>query len=347
MTKEELAHWREYNDWIACLAAASEGGLAQLADAKIANQKEFNNMVRGLVDSFAVHGKMHENEKTGDVLKLDYADLDGRTCIKLFTLAGFKAELKEGRKNQGNVGFAIPGKSLPDAFNTDTGGREGFGFKVSMPKGELNKWANMAFNTVRGVTTVLDHHAWFSDPDSSAAGKLYKWLTDYGYLKRTNELDRVLDFVTAIDSASYFGYSFNKRGDKKIQLENKKIFDESPRTLIGMVQFVPYSNFDKLFEFVSDKNFDATKQLTKEQMVDLGIIPPDTDFDPIDATVDKIVSEHGKFPDDLSKEIAGNKLDLILFSLLRSLPTVAKNNAPEVAIQVDVEAIKPKINAFR
>jgi len=313
MTERELAQWRQYNDWVMCLAAASEGGLAQLADANIEDQKVFNDMVRGLVESFAVHGKIYENPKTGDVLKLDYADLDGRACIKLFTLAGFNADLKEGRpklkdgkEDRGNVGFAKPGKSIPDVFNTDTGGREGFDFRVSLPEGEPNKWANLAFNTIRGVTTVLDHHAWFSDSKSSAAGKLYKWLTDYGYLKRTKELDRVLDFITDIDSASYYGYAFDKRGDKTIQAENKKTFEESPRTLIGMVQFVPYEKFDELFKLVSDEKFDATQQLTKEQMASLGIIPPDTNFDAIDTVVEKIVSEHGQFPSGLPKEISDN-----------------------------------------
>ncbi len=271
MTTAELARWREYNEWAVCLAAASEGGLAQLADPKLEDRVEFNDMIRGLVDVFAVHGRVQE--KSGQVKKMDYADLDGRTCIKLLSMAGFKTNLQEGEnKETGNVDFSVPGKAVKNAFNTDTGGRDGFSFNVSLAKDANPRWQNIAYNKIRGVTTVLDHHAWFSNPDSSAASFVYGWLTEHGYLKRTKELDRIMDFVTTIDSMSNFGYGYNRRGDTKLRTEIKHVFERSYRTLVGMARYVPFEKYDELFRLVSRKDFDIHKELTNDEMVMLGIV---------------------------------------------------------------------------
>lgn len=201
------------------------------ADTEKEGDKLFLEKTRELWKEFAVHGFW----KNGELNK--NTDLDGKCCLELLRLAGFSKEaigknleyIKQGKKKEGYI-------------NIDTGNKEGVVVED--------------FNV--GKTAFIDHH----DPEksksnSSAAMHVYQMLVDLGLLEKNEARDRMVEFVTMVDSGEY------------PEIE-KNYFQNSHRTMIGLARFAKPAALIRFFE--KDKNPDPLRELSDEELRLYGFI---------------------------------------------------------------------------
>jgi len=137
------------------------------------SDKKFIELSKKLWKEFTVHGFSETDEEGKKVIR-PFSDLDGKTAIALFKLAGFDTK---------NLTYVEQGDLTEDAITVDSGNRHGV--------------------VVKGKTMVLDHHTDESGSDLSATKLTYEMLVSMGFLQREPYLDKAVEFVTHIDNKTY------------------------------------------------------------------------------------------------------------------------------------------------
>ena len=120
------------------------------------SEEKFREKSRKLWKEFGVHGVLCFDREEKKVKLLPFTDLDGKTCLGLFRLAGFNTE---------DVTYVPPGKFVPGAINLDTGEKTGI--------------------KVEDRTAWFDHHGPESREASICAARwVYLALLSKGFLKK-------------------------------------------------------------------------------------------------------------------------------------------------------------------
>ena len=180
--------------------------------------KKFNEKTKETWKGFAVSGVLQFDKKDGKQVLKPFTDLDGRSAIGILQKAGI---------NTSNLTYVRPGEYLKGAVNLDTGDK--FGVVYEEPT----------------YTAFFDHHAKGTKEMTSTAEIVYKTMIDFGMVKKSEAMDRLVDFVTKIDN-------------RQFPLEE---FLKSAKTILGLQRDL---DFDKLLAYFQDHE-SPTEELTPEE----------------------------------------------------------------------------------
>lgn len=160
---EEIKSWEELSQSICNLAREKK-------------RPEFREKILGNWKEFAVSGVFQFDKEKGEQILRPFTDLDGRCALGLLKEAGFDVS---------NLTYVKPGEYLRGAINLDTGDR--FGVVYEEPTYSL----------------FFDHHKPGTREVTSTTEIVYKTLIGLRFLKKSEELDRLVEFVTKIDNRQY------------------------------------------------------------------------------------------------------------------------------------------------
>ncbi len=177
------------------------------ADTEQEGDKQFIKKTRELWREFAVHGITRVDAKTKQTTILPFTDLDGKSSMLMLKLAGIDVK---------DVKYVAPSSSVEGRINLDTGDKEGLVIEDG------------------GKTAFMDHHAPESGSDSSATKVAYETLIKLGLLKREEHLDKLVEFVTQVDTGSY--------------PRTKEDFKNSYLTVLGLQRFIDPSDLVDYFK---------------------------------------------------------------------------------------------------
>ena len=138
--------------------------------------KKFTEKTRELWKDFAVSGVLAYDKEKGERVLKPFTDLDGNTALGI---------LKEAGIDVSNLKYVKPGGSVKGAINLDTGDQFGVVYNDDT------------------YTAYFDHHKKGIDKVTSTTEIMYKTMVDLGMLKKSDAMDKVVDFVTKIDNRQY------------------------------------------------------------------------------------------------------------------------------------------------
>jgi hypothetical protein len=144
-----------------------------------------------------------------------YSNLDGRCAISLLKLAGIDIS---------KIKYVAPGDFRRGAINLNTGMKEGFLIQT-----DIKEEGKPEF------TIFFDHHGPKSKRDTSTTQVTYETLIELGLLKKTEEMDKLVEFVTQVDNFSYPGM--------------EKYFETSDRTILGLASKKELT-FENLLDYI-------------------------------------------------------------------------------------------------
>ncbi len=186
---------------------------------------------------FATHGVFRFDSKENKIKLLPFTDLDGKTCLGLYKLAGFNTE---------NITYVAPGEFVSGAINVDTGHKTG----IAVSKEDGTAWE--------------DHHGPEATEATPSAAKFtyYKLITS-GLLKKGETLDKLVDFVSKVDRGLFSN--------------NEKYFEISDMTILGLQRFLSFENLYDYFkqgrsplEILSDedlKKYNLAKRSAEQRKI--------------------------------------------------------------------------------
>jgi len=186
--------------------------------------KKFNEETKETWKEFAVSGVLQFDKQVGKQVLKPFTDLDGRSALGI---------LKEAGIDTSNLIYVRPGEYLKGAINLDTG--DGFGVVYEEPT----------------YTAFFDHHAKGVSEITSTAEIVYKTMTDLGMIKKSEAMDRLVDFVTKIDNRQFPPEEFLK----------------SAKTIFGLQRDL---DFDKLLVYFKDHK-SPTEELKPEEFEKYGL----------------------------------------------------------------------------
>lgn len=146
------------------------------AETKQKGEEKFIQKTKEVWKEFVVHGVVRKHSETGEIMILNFTDLDGKCSLALLHLAGM---------NTRDLKYVAPGESIPGRINLDTGERYGLVVEDE------------------GKTAFLDHHTDEAGRESSATQITYETLVKNGLLKKEKHLDKLVEFVTQIDNNNF------------------------------------------------------------------------------------------------------------------------------------------------
>ena len=208
---QEIKNWEDLNRSI-------------LELAKEKKKPEFKEKILNTWKEFAVHGVLQFDQKEGKQVLKPFTDLDGKCAIGLLKQAGFDIS---------NLTYVKPGEYLKGVVNLDTGDK--FGVVYEEPS----------------YTLYFDHHAPKTKEVTSAAEIVYKTLVGLRLVKKTESLDRVIDFVTKIDNRKFPPEEFLR----------------SAKTILGLQRDL---DFEKLSVYFQEHK-SPTQELTPEEFEKYGL----------------------------------------------------------------------------
>lgn len=186
--------------------------------------KKFNEKIKETWKEFAVHGVLVFDPKEGRQVLKPFTDLDGKSALGILKLAGIDTS---------KLTYVRPGESIGGSINLDTGDKIG-----------------VVYDQETG-TSYFDHHAKDAKEITSATKIMYETMIDLGKLKKTENMDKLVDFVTKLDNFKYPPENFLK----------------SHKTILGLQRDL---DFDKLAEYFKEHQ-SPTEELTPEQFEKYGL----------------------------------------------------------------------------
>ncbi len=186
--------------------------------------KKFNEKIKETWKEFAVHGVLVFDPKEGRQVLKPFTDLDGKSALGILKLAGIDTS---------KLTYVKPGESIKGAINLDTGDKIG-----------------VVYNQETG-TSYFDHHSKNAKEITSATEIMYKTMVNLGMLEKTENMDKLVKFVTKLDNFKYPPENFLK----------------SYRTILGLQRDL---DFDKLVKYFKEHQ-SPTEELTSEQFEKYGI----------------------------------------------------------------------------
>ena len=186
--------------------------------------KKFAEKTKETWKDFAVHGVLQFDKKEGKQVLKPFTDLDGRSALGILQEAGIDTS---------NLIYVRPGEYLKGAINLDTGDK--FGVIYEEPT----------------YTAYFDHHAPGTKEVSSATEIVYKTMVDLGMIEKSEDMDKLVDFITKFDNRKFPPEEFLK----------------SARTILGLQRDL---DFDKLLSYFKDHE-SPTEELTPEEFEKYGL----------------------------------------------------------------------------
>jgi hypothetical protein len=186
--------------------------------------KKFTQKTRELWKEFAVSGVLVFDKEKGGLALRPFTDLDGTCALGILKLAGINIE---------KLNYVKPGESLKGAINLDTGDQFGVVYDED------------------SYTAYFDHHKKGVKEVTSTTEILYETMADLGLIKRSKELDRLVDFVTKVDNRQYPPEEFLK----------------SPKTILGLHRGL---TFEQLLAYFKDHE-SPTEELSPEELAKYGL----------------------------------------------------------------------------
>jgi hypothetical protein len=186
--------------------------------------KNFNKKIEETWKEFAVSGVLQFDKKEGKQVLQPFTDLDGRSALGI---------LKESGIDINNLTYVRPGESVEGAINLDTGDKFGVIYDEST------------------YTAYFDHHAKGTTKVTSTAEIVYQTMVELGKIKKSEAMDRLVDFVTKIDNRQFPPEEFLK----------------SAKTILGLQRDL---DFDKLLSYFRD-HVSPTEELTPEKFEQYGL----------------------------------------------------------------------------
>lgn len=178
-------------------------------------QENFKKVILRVMNDFVTHG-IPSRDNNGKLKLNKISDLDGKCVLSILKETGFDISKTE---------YVVPGNSVDGKVIFDTGGKDGISFDEKI----------MAF--------FADHHGPNSPRVSSATRLIYEVLKDLDLLKGEEHLEKLVKFVTEIDSQSF-------------ALDKKEYFSENfSRSLLGLRNFVRFDKkegAEKLVQYFKD-----------------------------------------------------------------------------------------------
>lgn len=176
------------------------GGEQALEGKTIKETNEnFERATRELWKEFAVSGVLQFNKEKGEQVLMPFTDLDGRSALGILKMSGIDIS---------NLEYVRPGDYKVGAINLDTGDKFGV---------EYNEDSYTAF---------FDHHAKGIKEVTSTAEIVYQTMTNLNLLKKSKEMDKLVDFVTKIDNRKYPPEEFLKSGKTILGLQKDLDFEK-------------------------------------------------------------------------------------------------------------------------
>lgn len=185
--------------------------------------KKFKEKTKETWKEFAVSGVLQFDKKEGKQVLKPFTDLDGRSALGI---------LKEAGIDTSNLTYVRPGESLKGVINLDTGDKFGVVYEDS------------------SYTLFFDHHA-KETKVTSTAEIVYKAMSDLGMIKKSEAMDKLVDFVTKIDNRQFPPEEFLK----------------SAKTILGLQRDL---DFDKLLLYFKD-HANPTEELSPEEFEKYGL----------------------------------------------------------------------------
>ncbi len=145
--------------------------------------KKFKDKTKDTWKKFAVSGVLQYDPKEGQQVLKPFTDLDGKCALGILNLAGFDTS---------NLTYVKPGDYLQGAINLDTGNK--FGVIYEEPT----------------QTAYFDHHGQDAQEITSTTNLIYQTLIDLEMIEKSEDLDRLVDFVTKIDNRQFSPDEFLK-----------------------------------------------------------------------------------------------------------------------------------------
>jgi len=208
---EEIRNWEKLNQSIVNLA-------------KEKKKSEFRIKILENWREFAVSGVLQFDKECGEQVLKPFTDLDGRVALGLLEKAGFDVS---------NLTYVKPGEYLKGAVNLDTGDQ--FGVVYEEPT----------------YTLYFDHHKPGTKKVTSTTEIVYKAMVGLRLLEKSEDIDRLVDFVTKIDNRQYPPEEFMR----------------SARTILGLQRDL---DFNKLLAYFKEHQ-SPTEELTPEELTKYGL----------------------------------------------------------------------------
>ena len=186
--------------------------------------KKFAEKTKETWKDFAVHGVLQFDKKEGKQILKPFTDLDGMGALGVLKEAGIYTT---------NLAYVRPGEYLKGAINLDTGDK--FGVVYEEPT----------------YTAYFDHHAPGTTEVTSATEVVYKTMVDLGMVQKSEQMDRLVDFVTKLDNRQFPPEEFLR----------------SAKTILGLQRDL---DFDKLLAYFKEHK-SSTEELTPEQFEKYGL----------------------------------------------------------------------------
>jgi hypothetical protein len=186
--------------------------------------EKFSQKTKELWDEFAVSGVLAFDKEKGERVLKPFTDLDGNSAIGILNQAGIDTS---------KLSFVRPGKSVEGAINLDTGDKFGVVYNEDT------------------YTAYFDHHEKGKKEVTSTAEVMYKTMVDLGMLGESEEMDRVVDFVTKIDNRKFPPEEFLR----------------SAKTILGLQRGL---KFEQLLTYFKNHK-SPTEELTPEEFEKYGL----------------------------------------------------------------------------
>jgi len=186
--------------------------------------QKFSERTRELWNEFAVSGVLAFDKKTGERVLKPFTDLDGNSALGILNQAGVNTE---------KLTYVKPGEFLEGAINLDTGDKFGVVYDEDT------------------YTAYFDHHEKGEKDVVSIAEVMYKTMVDLKMLERSEEMDRLVDFVTKVDNRKFPSEEFLR----------------SAKTLLGLQRGL---KFEQLLSYFKDYE-SPTEELSPEEFAKYGL----------------------------------------------------------------------------
>ena len=186
--------------------------------------KKFKEKAKETWKDFAVHGVLQFDKKEGKQVLKPFTDLDGVGALGI---------LKEAGIDTSKLAYVRPGEYVRGAINLDTGDK--FGVVYEEPT----------------YTAYFDHHAPGTKEVTSATEVVYKTMVDLGMVEKSEEMERLVNFITKIDNRQFPPEEFLR----------------SAKTILGLQRDL---DFEKLLSYFKDHK-SPTEELTPEEFEKYGL----------------------------------------------------------------------------
>ncbi|MBU4369225.1 hypothetical protein KKG58_00495 [Patescibacteria group bacterium] len=186
--------------------------------------EKFSQKTKELWNEFAVSGVLAYDKEKGERVLKPFTDLDGNSALGILNQAGIDTS---------NLSFVKPGESIESAINLDTGDKFGVVYNEDT------------------YTAYFDHHEKGKKEVTSTAEVMYKTMVDLGILEQSEEMDRVVDFVTKIDNRKFPPEEFLR----------------SAKTILGLQRGL---KFEQLLAYFKDHE-SPTEELSPEEFEKYGL----------------------------------------------------------------------------